>query len=247
MIDNKMLTRIKNLFAKADSVEGTPEAETFRAKAFELLAKYGIEESMARGANGEVSGDTMRAAKFAYTDDTFGYEKMYLVFAVGRALHCSAVQLQGEHQLQLFGLARHMERVKFLVDLLMPQMLSGATKAVPNDPFAGGSLAAAKRAISQHRAEWMIGFAETVHQRLAESERNAAGEYDKASGGTGAELQLAADHERAMNAMRKKYPHLVTGKSRRMSRGEGYRAGAEAGSRADVGNTRVGAGRTAIG
>src|SRR5690606_30188986 len=105
------------------------------------------------GSDGSIPGDTMRAAKFAYPDDMYGYEKMLLVHRVGQALHCAAVQLQGENVIQLFGLARHMERVKFLVDLLMPQMLNNASKSVPSNPFGSRDLATAKRQLQQHRAE----------------------------------------------------------------------------------------------
>lgn len=247
MVDNKMIARIKALFAKADSVEGTPEADIFREKAYELLAKYGIDESMTRAAgDSPVAGDTMRAATFSYADDTFGYEKMLLVHRVGRALHCDAVQLRKENTLQVFGLARHMERVKFLVDLLMPQMLSGASKAYSENPFASGDLQRAKRDLHNHRAEWMVGFADRVGERLREAERKAAGDYDREQGGSGAEVQLASDFDRARRAMHKKYPNIGYARGRSHG-GEGYSAGQRAGNAANVGHSQVSGGRVAIG
>ncbi|QOH59907.1 DUF2786 domain-containing protein [Rhodococcus rhodochrous] len=249
MADNKILARIKALLAKADSVEGTPEADTFRDKAFELLAKYGIDESMTRtaGGDGPIPGDTMRAATFSYPEDMYGYEKMLLVHRVGQALHCSAVQLRNENTIQLFGLARHMERAKFLIDLLMPQMINSASKARPANPFERLDLQAAKRDLQSHRAEYMVGFADTVHERIKESERRAAGDYDREQGGTGAAVQLASDFDRARRAMQKKYPNLVSARGKRYG-GEGYSAGRAAGNAADIGNTRVGSGsKAAIG
>lgn len=250
MVDNKMLNRVKGLFAKADSVEGTPEADTLREKAFELLAKYGIDEAMARGSagSGNVDGDTMKAVTFTYTGDRFGYEKMYLVNRVSKSLHCDAVQLHGEHVLQIFGLSRHLERVKFLIQLLMPQLLSSATQAIPANPFAGRDPKDSARLTAEHRAEFMIGFADRIGSRIQESEDNAASTYDRENGGTGASLMLKSDFDRAQAAMYKKYAGMIgQGRGRSVGRGEGYRAGHAAGDRADVGNTRVGAGRQAIG
>ena len=44
----KALDRVRKLFAKAESVVGTPEAEVLLERAYALLAKYGVDEALAR-------------------------------------------------------------------------------------------------------------------------------------------------------------------------------------------------------
>ena len=43
---DKALDRIRKLFAKAESVAGTPEAEVLLERAYALLAKYGVDEAL---------------------------------------------------------------------------------------------------------------------------------------------------------------------------------------------------------
>lgn len=247
MVENKILNKIKGLFAQAASVAGTPEADVFTAKAYELLAKYGVDEAMARGAGntGNGDGDVMKASKFLWPD-RFGFEKILLVNAIAKALHCDCVQLREEFGIQVFGLARHIDRVKFLVELTMPQMLTGASRAIPNNPFAGRNPQDSSRITAGHRADWMVGFADKIGERLVIKEREAANAYDKAHGGSTAAVAMMTDADRARAAMRKRYPNMGSGSRRRVG-GAGYAGGSAAGANADVGNTRVGGGKVAIG
>ncbi|MBB1017047.1 DUF2786 domain-containing protein, partial [Dietzia sp. DQ11-71] len=40
------MDRVRKLFAKAESVAGTPEAEVLLERAYALLAKYGVDEAL---------------------------------------------------------------------------------------------------------------------------------------------------------------------------------------------------------
>jgi len=45
---SKIADKVGKLLRQAEDVAGTPEEQVFLAKAFELMAKYGIDESEAR-------------------------------------------------------------------------------------------------------------------------------------------------------------------------------------------------------
>lgn len=247
MTENKILNKIRGLIAKADSVPGTPEADTLRAKAFELLAKYGIDEAMATrtGTVEEEAGDNLKKVTFKLPEP-FAEERMLLVWGIARSLHCAGVR-KSNGTMEIWGVGRHVSRVRFLYNLLLPQMMQGATTVRSENPFAiGVDTTRGMSSMNGHRAEWMLGFGDAVSTRLKESEDNAAGLYDKGTGGHAAAVMLLGDFERAMAAMKKAYPNMGSGAARSTG-GAGYQDGAAAGRRADVGNTRVGAGKTAIG
>ncbi|MDJ0404011.1 DUF2786 domain-containing protein [Rhodococcus erythropolis] len=247
MTENKILNKIRGLIAKADSVAGTPEADTLRAKAFELLAKYGIDEAMATrtGTVEEEAGDSLKKVTFNLPEP-FAEERMLLVWGIARSLHCAGVR-KSDTRMEIWGVGRHISRVRFLYNLLLPQMMQGASATRSENPFAiGVDTHTGVSSVNGHRAAWMLGFGDAVSIRIKESEDNAAGLYDKNTGGNAAALMMLSDCERAEAAMRKAYPNMGAGKARSRG-GDGYNAGSDAGQRADVGNTRVAAGRVSIG
>lgn len=250
MFDNdKMLAKIRGLLAKADRTDNAAEAETFREKAFELLAKYGIDEAMAtRGGTTEedVEGNKLKAVTFTVRD-AYAEERILLIWGIARSLHCAGIRLDVD-KVQIWGVTRHVRRVRFLYDLLHSQMVSEASRARPKNPFAVGlnTMTGDVKNVTQYRADFMLGFSNRVSDRLRAQEARAAGMYDGTNGGSEAALMLADDYNRALAAMRKRYPNTSAGKAR-TGHGEGYGAGQAAGNRADVGNTRVGGTKVAIG
>lgn len=238
--NDKVFGRIRGLLAKAESVSGTPEADTFRAKAFELMAKYGVSEMDAHRA-GETtgSGDLLRVT-FA-VPDPFAYERMILLAGISAALHCSNVRTN-DHEVVMFGTRRNIERVKVLHTILSQQMLSEVQKTVPPSPFGRGTGNNGQGAFHEHRASWMRGFAQKVYERLMEAESNAAQSSQNPEATT---ALVKDDKQRARSAANKAFPNLTNAVVK--SGGTGYKDGARVAGRADIGATRVGGGRTAIG
>lgn len=85
----KALDRVRKLFAKAESVAGTPEAEVFLERAYGLLAKYGVDEALAR------SGPDARPAEVTVFDHVvagrYQPDQVGLVASLAAAMHCRAV------------------------------------------------------------------------------------------------------------------------------------------------------------
>lgn len=182
-----MLDKVRKLFAKADSVAGTPEAEVFNAKAYDLLAKYGIDEVAARSTADAKPAEVV-TVEVALTGKYVNEQRMLLA-TIARALHCRYLQVHGRNPREIVvGVETHVERARILFSMLAPQMLAGAARV--HSPRAEVSTAT-------YRRSWMRGFYWVVGERLGAAEAAAA---DGAAAGTA--LVLIDDEQRAEQGVR---------------------------------------------
>lgn len=239
--DQKLTDRVRKLLDKAQAVAGTPEADVLNAKAFELIAQYGLDAEVIarRGIDKNIEDTKLIAATFTFSKYTT--QRIELLWAIAQPLHCAGIvtRTDGKIGVKLFGVARHIRRVKLLHGFLSAQMLAGAARAVPNTgiDFAGGN------AVEAHRQTWMKGFADGVMAKINEVEQAAIRQFDRNCGDTRMAVARMNDFERAQNALHKAFPTaMFSGKFQGTGYGSGYAAGNAAGRQSDVGQTRVGAG-----
>jgi|SRR5690625_1505873 len=231
---DKALDRVRKLFAKAESVAGTPEAEILLERAYALLAKYGVDEALARsgpcdGASDVIVLDHVISGK--YQPDQVG-----LVASLAGAMHCRAVTSSrgdGTRVVHLVGVRRHVERVGMLAGALIGVMLAGAAAQRPAPGVSAVS----------HRKSFMAGFAFEVGRRLEAAERGAVARSGDAAG---AGLVLRSDSQRADAELRRQFPSAVRGSRRRVGT-SGLAEGRRAGGSVDLGQQRFGGGRRQIG
>lgn len=234
----KMMRRVRGLFAKAEGTDNEDEANVFRAKAYELLAKHNLDEMTVR-ASGQ------RTAEWARDDQMivvrfdlpvrYREQRSTLLSAVMKPLHCKGVHFEGGATVRYIGIRRHLRRGQFLYSLLLPQMFSAAGRYVPEDPFDHA-------AVVRERSSFMAGFIAQVYLRLEAAEADAI-----RTAGDGAALAIRSDVERTAAAYARKWP--LVRKSRSLAHphsGAGFEAGIRSGNTADVGHTRVGGGRRAL-
>lgn len=220
---DKIKSRIEKLLAQAHDQEGTPEGDVFQAKAFELLARYGLSES-------DVASDDTDMSEVVYKTVTItgSYRKQQaaLLWAISTSLHCQGVLDSNNAVVHIFGANRHMERVMLLWSLLNPMMAAGAKRqrALP------GSIYNTK----QVRLSWMTGFSVQIRDRLAAAETMVAEET-----GTGTEIMLRDDAARAREERDKMFPNLRKGTGTTIRSHEHFEAGREAANGADLGQTRM--------
>ncbi|WP_063045974.1 DUF2786 domain-containing protein [Nocardia pseudovaccinii] len=233
----KIMRRVRGLFAKADGTDNQAEADTFRAKAYELLAKHNLDEMRVR-ATGQQTEQSARDNQIIVVrfDIPLRYreQRILLLAAVNNALHNRGVDCGAGVQ-RIIGVRRNVERARFLYSLLTPQMLSATSKYVPDDPFDHA-------AVVRERQSFMNGFAAMVHQRLAEAEANAIRDA-----GQSAALAIREDEQRTQAAFTKKWPKTVKRSVAHRNSGAGFDAGIRSANAADVGHTRVTGGRRALG
>ncbi|WP_109523579.1 MULTISPECIES: DUF2786 domain-containing protein [Nocardia] len=232
----KMLRRIRGLFAKAEGTDNEKEAETFRAKAYELLTKHNLDEMKVR-ASGQHNAASARDDQIVVVrfDLPLRYreQRMTLLAAVMRPFYNKDIDC-GSGVVRCVGVRAQIEKARFLYSLLLPQMLSATSKYVPDDPFDHS-------AVVRERSSFMNGFSTTVYQRLLKAATDAIN--DAGGGAAVAVRDLVSRVDAAFDA---RFPNRSKGVAHRHG-GEGFAAGARSGNAADVGHTRLNGNRQALG
>ncbi len=84
--DPKVLNKIRGLLAKAEATEFVEEAETFTAKAQELMTRYAISATLLHAT---VSGSPTVRSRRIHLDNPYVKEKVHLLTAIGEANRCA--------------------------------------------------------------------------------------------------------------------------------------------------------------
>ncbi|MFI5954813.1 DUF2786 domain-containing protein [Cryptosporangium sp. NPDC051539] len=228
--DAKLAT-IRKLLAQAEDTAASPaEAETFTAKAAELMARYGVDLAML--ADGDSSADEI-ADRWITLDPPYALDKRDLLTSIARALGLRAILRTipgGEISAMLFGYRSDLERSEILFTSLLLQAVRGmvATPVPPSENKAA------------FRRAWLAGFSATVWRRLQAAEQRAREEATESGStsatGRSAELVLADRRSTVDAQFAEAFPRLGTARNRRLSSGRGHEAGVEAGARADLGH-----------
>ena len=236
-IADSLLAKIRALLAKAeDPAATTAEAETYTAKATELMGRYGIERAMLADAD---PGSDLIGEREILVDAPYARDKRDLLSAIGHALGCQMIFRQrfGRIYGVLFGFGSDMDRAETLFTSLLVQ--AAHALAVTEVPYYENAAA--------FRRTWYAGYSYIIGQRLREAEARAragaGGAYS--STGTSAALVLVGRKDQVEKAWTDHAATLKKARPRKLS-GDGHWDGAEAGRRADLGGNRVGAGRRAV-
>ncbi len=196
----EIIELIGNLLAKAESQSGTPEGDLFEERAFQLLAKYGIDHSQIR--SGHTSADSVAREDYPINGD-YVHQQIMLVARIASALHCSAaywLHSQTSATVAIYGAPRHLERVRLLYAPLRSRMFGQAAHAP--QPVSSD------HPLRDHRIGWMQGFSLGVKTRLQAAETAAAAKADLQTGSDLETRTLAADAKRAANTRKMALPTL---------------------------------------
>jgi hypothetical protein len=233
------LEKIRKLFAQAADVAGTPEADVFNARAFDLLARYGIDEAEARRST-DTGPAEVRLVELT-PNGAYLTQQIDLLTMLARSLHCYPLVdvRQQPKRVLVWGIEQHTARVQLLWSMLMPQMLAGAARMRPEPGSYTG--------VKVYRTSWMRGYIHEIGRRLTNAEQQAA----EQSTAPGMALELVTDASRAKQEG-KDFIAGLTGVtlSTTRTRGQHSRDAAErgraAGARANLGQTGLGS-RRALG
>ncbi|WP_020523982.1 DUF2786 domain-containing protein [Catelliglobosispora koreensis] len=223
MTDERWLSRVRSLLAKAESTEFPDEAEALTAKAMELMAKYGVEEALLAASlpHRQTIVDRVITVSPPYISG-----KQTLAHIVASHLGCRTITIGDKFH--LFGYAGDCERVEYLFTSLLVQIYTGLARA-PRP---------AREGLRAFRHSWIAGFTSAVSTRLYQAARQAEAEA-AAPTGVSVALVLADRGDQIEQRISEQYPYL---KVRKRSSGQsrsGYDAGAAAGHNADLGGTRI--------
>ncbi|AFI24992.1 hypothetical protein [Mycobacterium phage SWU1] len=252
MIDGKtkkMQDKVAKLLRQAEDVAGTPEEAVFQAKAFELMAKYGLEMAQVEASKqGLDTTDLPDAIQWVtYVTGKYVAAQALLLHGMAQALHCKTVyaSLTGGQRIYVYGVPRHIERLQFLWSIMQPQMMRLVENVRPEQAFEPrykydyntGEYKPKSTAgqLKSYRRSWIAGFAQAVKERLTAEENKAV-----ESAGGGALVLYRGDKERAALALRQAHPRTKNVKPRTRYDLSGYAHGQRDGRNAAMNHALAG-------
>jgi hypothetical protein len=219
--DERVLTRIRALLAKAESTDYAEEAEALSAKAQELMTRHSLKRLVVEAA---ADDRAPASARRLWLDAPYAGAKALLVDVVAVANRCSAVWSEDLGVATVVGDQRDLA----LTELLVTSLLVQATRAMVD----GGQQAATRQ--RSFRQSFLIAYATRIGERL----RKASDTATTTEQVLRPELLpvLAAENERVERARDAMFPTLV---SRRVavSNAHGWAAGRAAADQARLDNS----------
>jgi hypothetical protein len=211
-VDEKKLSRVRALLAKAESSSFPEEAEALSAKAQELMTRHALDRVLVE------AGPELPASRRIWLDTPYVDAKSLLVHVVAQANRCRAVYDSRWDFVTIVGDEDDLDAVALLTTSLLVQ----ATRAMIADPDGRD------RAF---RKSFLVSYATRVGERL-----------DQAAEATIAEspdpdrlLPVLASHDLAVEAAFTTLFPAVVSKSVTVRSHEGWHAGRSAADRARLG------------
>nr|WP_241565906.1 DUF2786 domain-containing protein [Prescottella agglutinans] len=164
-VDPRVLGRIRGLLAKAEATEFVEEAETFTAKAQDLMTRYAISTAL---LGGSARASTAVHSRRLHLDNPYVREKVHLLTAIGEANRVRTVWFDRFAIATVVGSPLDLEQV----DLLFTSLLVQATRAMQ----AAGAHDAGTSRTASFRKAFLFGFAVRIGQRLKETDSRATAE-----------------------------------------------------------------------
>jgi Protein of unknown function (DUF2786) len=245
--DERMLSRIRSLLAKAESTEFPEEAEALSARAQELMAKYSIDHALLAAETGQA--ETPGGRRIA-VDNPYEAPKATLLQIVAQANRCRVVWSRELGLVTVIGFPADLDAVELLFTSLLVQANTAMLRTGGKRDGAGRSRTRA------FRQSFLLSYAVRIGERLTEAadhaeqqavaEQRAAGDSEAgrlgADGGTarrGADLVpfLAARHRAVDDAVDEMFGSTLTrSRSVRATDAEGWNSGRAAADLASLHN-----------
>lgn len=224
--DEKLLSRVRALLAKAESTTFEAEAETFTAAAQAMMARHSIDEALLwrREGHDQAQPGGIRLG----VDNPYPEQKAMLLQQIAEANRCRTVWSRHLGFTTVLGYRSETAWVELLYTSLLVQATTAMTKAGPKNTDRGTSRTRA------FRASFLESFALRIGERLRETTTQAEAE---AADGAGRDLlPVLSDRRAAVDAaVNRIFPDMTTA-SRSWSNHdhEGWTSGRSAADLADL-------------
>lgn len=214
-VDQKVLTRVRALLAKAESTDFPEEAEALSTKAQELMSRHALERAIVDAAGGD--DPEPATARRLWLENPYLDAKSLLVDAVAAANRCRTVFSPHFGFITVLGDEVDLEAVEVLSTSLLVQ----ATKAM----LAGGSRTSHGRSRTRsYRQSFLVAYATRIGERLSTATEQAVTAEAEAGNDTRLLPVLAAREQAVDRLFDEMFPDLVH-RSVSVSNAEGYHAG----------------------
>ena len=226
--DPKKLATIRALLAKAEATEFAQEAETFTAKAQDLMTRYAIDEALLTDSAGGFEIDSRRL----HIDNPYASTKAQLLATVGRVNRVKAIWNDQLGIVTVVGLPVDLD----LAEMLFTSLLVQATRAMTEAGAASTGGQRLDRAPSFRRA-FLLAYAQRIGERLTEAEERAQAD-ESAARGTDLLPVLARQSAAVEQEFDRIFPHTRASRATRVD-ARGWQAGRAAADRAVLARGQV--------
>jgi hypothetical protein len=175
--DERMLSRIRALLAKAEATEYAEEAEALSARAQELMAKYSIDQALLAAGSGRKDAP---AGRRIAVDNPYEAPKTSLLQAVATANRCRVVWSKEVGLATVVGFEPDLDAVELLFTSLLVQASAAMLHAGSRQDAYGRSRTRA------FRQSFLVSYAIRIGERLSQATEHAteeaAAEQETAAG-----------------------------------------------------------------
>ena len=162
--DERMLSRIRALLAKAESTEFAEEAEALSGRAQELMAKYSIDHALLAAETGQA--ETPGGRRIA-VDNPYEAPKATLLQIVAQANRCRVVWSKDLGLVTVIGFPADLDAVELLFTSLLVQANTAMLRSGGKRDGAGRSRTRA------FRQSFLLAYAVRIGERLSEAADHA--------------------------------------------------------------------------
>ena len=164
---DRVLRRIRALLAKAEATDHPAEAETFTAKAQELMTRHAVDEAVLRSEQHE---DIPVETRRVHLESPYAGVKATLLSAVAHPNRCRAILIGGYDIAVLVGTPLDVDQSEILFVSLLVQ----ATRAMTE---AGQRRAGSFDRSATFRRSFLVAYATRIGERLQEADRSTTASY----------------------------------------------------------------------
>ena len=222
--DERVLSKIRALLAKAESTEFATEAEALSARAQELMAKHSIDQALLAARSGQRDEPCARRLMI---DNPYEQPKASLLETIAAANRCRAIWHGALGMSTVVGFPADLDSVELLFTSLLVQANTAMLREGSKRDAYGRSRTRA------FRQSFLISYTIRIGERLAEAaghaEQSAAAEQAAAAGSSGNDLLpvLAARHRAVDDAMDAMFGDRLTysASGKRVTDSEGWYSG----------------------
>ncbi|USQ75468.1 DUF2786 domain-containing protein [Ornithinimicrobium cryptoxanthini] len=240
-VDQRLLTKVRMMLAKAEATTFPAEAETFTAAAQKLMSRHSIDRAMLDQSSGR--GDGATAIRLG-VDRPYESARFQLISTIARANRCTAVWQKGLGFSTVVGFPTDLRAVELLFTSLMVQATAAMTAQGSREDWSGRSRT------RSFRNSFLTAYAVRIGERLDAAAREAQVESESQWGddpgpsGPGGEGRsdrtalvrvLAQRDQEVEDAVAQRFPRLRHTRSRATFDEEGWSSGTSAADRADLG------------
>jgi len=165
--DERMLSRIRALLAKAEATEYAEEAEALSARAQELMAKYSIDQALLAAESGRKDAP---AGRRIAVDNPYEAPKTSLLQAVATANRCRVVWSKEVGLATVVGFEPDLDAVELLFTSLLVQASAAMLHAGSRQDAYGRSRT------RSFRQSFLVSYAIRIGERLSQATEHATEE-----------------------------------------------------------------------